>query len=34
MTYTSPTTGQPVGLSFLMPQSVADLERRLTMMAR
>ena len=24
MTYTSPTTGQPVGLSFLMPQSVAD----------
>ena len=33
MTYTSPTTGQPVGLSFLMPQSVADLERRRTMMA-
>jgi 4-hydroxyphenylacetate 3-monooxygenase len=32
MTYTSPTTGHPVGLSFLMPQSVADLERR-TMMA-
>ena len=34
MTYMSPTTGQPVGLSFLMPQSVADLERRRTMMAR
>ena len=33
MTYTSPTTGEPVGLSFLMPQSVADLERRRTMMA-
>ena len=33
MTYTSPTTGQPVGLSFLMPQSVADLERCRTMMA-
>jgi len=33
MTYTSPTTGQQVGLSFLMPQSVADLERRSTMMA-
>src|SRR5437879_2091644 len=28
-----PTTGEPVGLSFLMPQSVADLERRRTMMA-
>ena len=34
MTYLSPTTGHPVGLSFLMPQSVADLERRRTMMAR
>ena len=34
MTYLSPTTGQPVGLSFLMPQSVADLERRRTMMTR
>src|SRR4029450_2106972 len=34
MTYPSPTTGQPVGLSFLMPQSVADLERRRHMMAR
>src|SRR6266404_2753996 len=33
MTYPSPTTGHPVGLSFLMPQSVADLERRRTMMA-
>ena len=34
MTYMSPTTGHPVGLSFLMPQSVADLERRRTMMAQ
>jgi 4-hydroxyphenylacetate 3-monooxygenase len=34
MTYTSPTTGQPVGLSFLVPQSIADLERRRAMMAR
>jgi 4-hydroxyphenylacetate 3-monooxygenase len=34
MTYASPTTGQPVGLSFLVPQSIADLERRRTMMAR
>jgi 4-hydroxyphenylacetate 3-monooxygenase len=33
MTYMSPTTGHPVGLSFLMPRSVADLERRRTMMA-
>jgi 4-hydroxyphenylacetate 3-monooxygenase len=32
MTYASPTTGQPVGLSFLMPQSIADLERRRIMM--
>lgn len=34
MTYASPTTGQPVGLSFLIPQSVEDLERRRNMMAR
>ena len=34
MTYASPTTGHPVGLSFLVPQSMADLERRRTMMAR
>jgi len=34
MTYTSPTTGQPVGLSFLVPQSIADLERRRRMMER
>jgi 4-hydroxyphenylacetate 3-monooxygenase len=34
MTYASPTTGQPVGLSFLVPQSIADLERRRNMMAR
>ncbi|MGE3537873.1 MAG: 4-hydroxyphenylacetate 3-monooxygenase, oxygenase component [Candidatus Tectimicrobiota bacterium] len=34
MTYTSPSSGQPVGLSFLIPQSVADLERRRRMMAR
>lgn len=34
MTYTSPTTGQAVGLSFLMPRSIADLERRRRMMER
>ena len=34
MTYASPTTGQPVGLSFLLPQTVHDLERRRNMMAR
>jgi len=34
MTYASPTTGHPVGLSFLMPRSIADLERRRAMMAR
>ena len=33
MTYASPTTGQPVGLSFLVPQSIEDLERRRHMMA-
>ncbi len=34
MTYASPTTGQPVGLSFLVPQNIQDLERRRNMMAR
>ena len=34
MTYASPTTGDPVGLSFLIPQDADDLERRRTMMAR
>ena len=34
MTYASPTTGQPVGLSFLIPQSIEDLERRRNMMNR
>jgi 4-hydroxyphenylacetate 3-monooxygenase len=34
MTFTSPTTGQPVGLSFLIPRSIEDLERRRNMMAR
>ncbi|MCH8279072.1 MAG: 4-hydroxyphenylacetate 3-monooxygenase, oxygenase component [Chloroflexi bacterium] len=34
MTYASPTTGQPVGLSFLIPQSIEDLERRRNMTAR
>ena len=28
MTYPSPTTGQAVGLSFLIPQTIDDLERR------
>jgi 4-hydroxyphenylacetate 3-monooxygenase len=34
MTYASPSTGQPVGLSFLMPRSIEDLERRRKMMTR
>jgi 4-hydroxyphenylacetate 3-monooxygenase len=34
MTYASPSTGQPVGLSFLMPHSIEDLERRRKMMTR
>ena len=34
MTYASPTTGQPVGLSFLVPKSIEDLERRRNMMSR
>ena len=28
MTFTSPSTGDPVGLSFIIPRSVEDLERR------
>ena len=34
MTYASPTTGQPVGLSFLVPKTIEDLERRRGMMER
>ena len=34
MTYASPSTGQPVGLSFQIPETVADLERKREMMAR
>src|SRR5262245_22930220 len=33
MTYRSPTTGDRVGLSFLIPRTIQDLERRHTMMA-
>jgi len=33
MTYTSPTTGTPVGLSFLRPTTVDDLARRRVMMS-
>ena len=33
MTYTSPTTGDPVGLSFLVPKSAGDLAQRRTMMS-
>ena len=32
MTYTSPTTGDPVGLSFIMPRNADDLARRRVMM--
>jgi 4-hydroxyphenylacetate 3-monooxygenase len=32
MTYESPTSGDRVGMSFLTPQSISDLERRRTMM--
>ena len=32
MTYESPTTGDPVGLSFIMPRDVGDLKRRRAMM--
>ncbi|MBV8166328.1 MAG: 4-hydroxyphenylacetate 3-monooxygenase, oxygenase component [Alphaproteobacteria bacterium] len=31
MTFPSPSSGDPVGLSFIMPRSVADLERRRAM---
>ena len=34
MTYASPTTGDSVGLSFMIPQTVEDLERRRNMMTR
>jgi len=34
MTYTSPTTGEPVGLSFITPKSVEDLHARHNMMRR
>ena len=33
MTYTSPSSGDRVGLSFIIPRTYADLERRHTMMA-
>jgi 4-hydroxyphenylacetate 3-monooxygenase len=33
MTYASPTTGERVGLSFITPRTIEDLERRRTMMA-
>src|SRR5262245_21052061 len=32
MTYVSPTTGEPVGLSFIIPRTMDDLERRRIMM--
>ena len=34
MTFASPTTGEPVGLSYLIPQTVEDLERRRDMMTQ
>ena len=34
MTFPSPTTGDPVGMSFIVPQSVEDLEKRRRMMYR
>ena len=34
MTYPSPTTGDPVGLSFIAPRSTADLDARRNMMRR
>ena len=34
MTYASPATGDPVGLSFIVPESIEDLERRRNMMSR
>ena len=34
MTFASPTTGDPVGLSFLIPKTIDDLVRRREMMSR
>ena len=34
LTYPSPTTGDPVGISFIMPQGLGDLERRRRMFYR
>jgi len=34
MTYTSPTSGEPVGLSFIIPRTHDDLSRRRNMMLR
>ena len=34
MTYVSPTTGDRVGMSFLMPKSMEDVERKGRMMSR
>ncbi|MCY4415945.1 MAG: 4-hydroxyphenylacetate 3-monooxygenase, oxygenase component, partial [Chloroflexi bacterium] len=34
MTFTSPSTGDQVGLSFMIPRTHEDLERRRNMMAR
>ena len=34
MTYVSPTTGERVGLSFITPRSMEDLEKRNRMMTR
>ena len=34
MTFASPSSGMPVGLSFIIPRSHEDLERRRAMMAR
>src|SRR5262245_26654090 len=34
MTFPSPTSGEPVGLSFIVPRTRADLERRREMMLR
>ena len=33
MTYLSPTSGEPVGLSFITPRTHEDLQRRHTMMS-
>jgi len=33
MTYPSPTSGEPVGLSFIAPRTIEDLERRRVMMS-